>query len=525
VSIKTYNYTYDLVENYFLRNLSESDIWVFGSRTNLPDSVASQNTIAETIDVLSRTAFGVKLDVVDYSFMIRGVFWIQDTIYDKYDSNVDLAGKNFYVVIEPESESGSYEMFKCLSNNYGGPSQVKPQSNQSINQIGGVYVLPDGYTWKYMTSIPFAIYKKFATRGYVPIPRNAQVESIADDSLDFIEVLNIDSNAGYQIVEGQVNSKTANGVYLLDITDTFYEAINVYRDSTLYVESEYGGVEIYTILGSRRVGQRLEVTIQGDVYTDFSSTELITVQVLPQIQIRGNGTGAKAIPVFNQAKNRITSIRMLSGGSGYRQAVATVVTPAYFTQLDSRVTNPATLRPIISPLGGHGANVIRELRSNAICLSAAISSSSNTFSSNSEPIIDNGTYSTIALVKNPVFDDGFESSTFDNRLSIELAGSDPTSLLVVGDVVTQTRNGETVSGVIHEISSNNTILLVDYDGPSSIEFEDTAQIVVRNNVYNISEINRSSYEAGTGDVLYITDFLPVERTPDKTEQFKIILEF
>jgi hypothetical protein len=524
VSIKTYNYTYDLVENYFLKNLSESDMWVFGSRTNLPDFVRSQNTIAETIDVLSKTAFGVKLDIIDYSFMLRGVFWSQGVIYDKYDSNTDLVGKNFYVVVEPESETGSYEIFKCLSNNYGMSSQVKPQSNPSINSIGGIYFLSDGYVWKYMTSIPFAIYKKFATRGYVPLPRNAQVEALAEDSLDFIEVLNADSNAGYQILEGQINSKSANGVYLLDISGTFDEAVNVYRDSVLYAESEEGGVEIYPILGSRRVGQitgqsKLEVTIQGDVFTDFNSTDLINIQVLPQIQIRGTGTGAKAIPIFNQTKTRIASIRMLSGGSGYRQAVATVVTPAYFAQLDAQVRNPAILRPIISPVGGHGANVIRELRSNAICLSAAISSASNT------EVIDNGTYSTLSLVKNPSFDVGFDSDTFDNRLSITLDGIDPTALLVVGDVVTQTRDGETVSGIIHEIADNNTILLVDYDGPSSIQFEDTAQIVVRNNVYNISEINRSSYEAGTGDVLYITDFIPVERTPDKTEQIKIILEF
>jgi hypothetical protein len=518
VTIKTYNYTYDLVENYYLKNLSESDMWIFGSKTNRTEIVSSQNTIAETIDILAKTAFGKKFSLLDYSFMIKNITWVQDKVYDKYDSNVDLEGKNFYVVIEPETETGSYDIFKCLSNNYNNPSLIKPQSNQSINQIGGIYILPDGYIWKYMSSIPDTIYKKFSARGYVPIHRNSQVEALATDSLDFIEVLNIESNSGYQILEGSINSKSANSIYQLDINGTFFEAINIYRNSILYAETQENGVEIYPILASRRVGQRLEVTIQGDVFADFNSNDLINVQVLPQIQIRGNGTGAKAIPIFNQTRNRIASVRMLSGGSGYTQAVAEVITPAYFAQLDTQVTSVAALRPVISPVGGHGTNAIRELRSNAICLSSNISSAG-------ADITDKGSYTAIALVKNPTFEEEFVSNSFDNRLSITLSGADQTALLVVGDIVTQTRDGETVSGVIHEIVDGNTILLVEYDGTSSIQFEDTAQITVRNNVYNISAINRSSYNAGTGDVLYISDFPPVERTPDKSEQIKIILEF
>jgi hypothetical protein len=518
VTIKTYNFTYDLIENYYLRNLLESEYWLFGSRSTRTEITPSRNTFGETVDVLGKTVFGSKFSTLDYSFMVRSIFWVQGTTYSKYDSNEELAGKNFYVIVEPESETGPYDVFKCISNNYDGPSEIKPQSNESINQTGGVYRFPDGYVWKYMTSIPFAIYRKFAARGYAPIPRNAQVEQIASDGIDFIEVLNPDSNAGYQFLEGTVNSKTQNSVYLLDIQGSFFEAINVYRDTVLYAETQEGGVEVYPIIGSRRVGQRLEVTIQGDVFADFNPTDLISIQVIPQVRITGNGTGAKAIPLFNSQRTRISSIRILTSGSGYTQASATIVTPAYFAQLDVLTTSIASLRPVISPIGGHGANVIRELRANAIGLSAAISSIGT-------DIVDNGKYTTLALVKNPEFDEEFSGASFDNRLKIELLGTDPTALMVVGDIVTQTRLGETVTGVIHEIESENSIYLVDYDGNSSIEFDSSSQISVRNNIYNIAQINRSSYEAGSGEVLYITDFLPVERTEDKTEQIKVILEF
>jgi len=513
---KTSNFLYDLIENYYLSNLLQNDFWLFGSRSDIEEPIISKNTNFEVTDILNKTVFGKKFQTLDYSFAIRSIFWSQDTIYQKYDDREDLTNKSFYVVVEPESETGQYEVFKCISNNYGTKSQIKPQSNESINQIGGIYSLPDGYIWKFMNSIPLSVYRKFSARGFIPIPRSAQVESLANDGIDFIEVTNRDSNIGYQIITGTVNSKSKTGVYLLDTQGTFLEATNVYKDTVLYAETEEGGVEIYPILGSRRVGQRLEVTIQGDVFSDLGSEDLIDIQIIPQIVIRGDGTGAKAIPSFTE--NRITSVRMISKGSGYTQAEAEVITPAYFAQLDEMVRNPVTIRPIISPAGGHGTNVIRELLSNAICLSGSITS-------NGTNITDKGTYSTLAMVKNPTFSEGFSADSFDNRLTMILQGTSITSLLVVGDIVSQTHSGETVTGIIHEIVNGNTIKLINYTGKSSVGFVSDVQIEVRGNVYNISQINTSSYENGSGKLMYISDFIPVERTTEKTEQIKFLLEF
>jgi hypothetical protein len=518
VTIKTYSYTYDLVENYYLKNLLEGDFWIFGGRSFREEPPRSLNTNAESIDVLSKTVFGRKLSQLDFSFMVRNILWTQGSVYQKYDDKTVLDNANFYVVIEPESESGPYEVFKCLSNDYNKPSQVKPVSNSSINEIGGVYTLSDGYTWKYMTSIPFEVFRKFTARGFVPIPRNSQVEALAVDGIDFIEVENPESNLGYQFIEGSINSKSQDGVYLLNIASSFFEATNAYRNSVVYVETEEEGAEVYSILTSRRVGQLLEVTIDGDIFTDFDSTSLITIQVLPKIDITGNGTGAKAIAIFNQQRNRISAVRILESGQGYSQATANVITPNYFSQLDEQVTSIATIRPIISPKGGHGSNIIRELRSNAICLSTSINSLGT-------EITDTGNYTTLALVKSPQFEETFSALSFDNRLEFVLQGTAPTATLQVGDIVTQTRNGQTVSGVIHEIVDGNTFFLIDFDGPSSIEFDSGFQINIRNNTFNISVINRPEYNAGTGDVLYITDFFPIERSADNTEQIKLLLEF
>jgi hypothetical protein len=518
VSIKTSNFTYDVIENYYLNNLLENEFWLFGSRSNREEVTSTRNASKELLDVLSKTVFGKNLSPLDFSFMIRSIFWEDGRIYDNFDDEEDLENKQFYVLVEPETETGSYEVFKCISNNYGSRSTVKPQINNSINQIDGFYNLSDGYIWKYMTSISSALYRKFSTRGFAPIVRNAQVESIANDGIDYIEILNPDDNFGYQKLEGSINSQSGFGLYLLNINTSFFEAINSYRDSVLYVESQETGVKLYTINSSRKIGQRLEVLIDGDIFTDFNPSETITILILPQIRISGNGTGAIAIPTFNTNRTRINGIRIIDQGQGYTKATAIIVDPPYFTQADASVAVRAEVRPIIGPPGGHGSNIISELNLKTIGLSSSISSLM-------AEIPDVGSYTSIALVKNPIFEESFSATSFDNRLKIELEGTNPVSGLVLGDTVLQTQGSETVSGIIHEIEGSNIIYLVDYDGPQTIQFDADFQLVVRNSIFNINTIELSDYVAGSGTVIFVTDFLPVERSEDKTEQIKILIDF
>jgi hypothetical protein len=369
-----------------------------------------------------------------------------------------------------------------------------------------------------MTSIPFSLFRKFSASGFAPIVRNIQVETIANDGIDFIEVSNPETNNGYQKLEGTINSQSAANIYVLNINTSFFEIINGYRDSILYVESQETGVALYNITASRKVAQNLEVTIDGNIFNDFSPAETITIRVLPQVKISGDGTGAVAIPVFNIERTRISGIRILSEGSGYTQATAEIIDPFYFTQGDETLSVKAEIRPIISPKGGHGFNIISELKSKTIGLSGSVSSVGTN-------VADTGNYTTVALVKNPEFDEQFAGTTVDNRLKIELEGTAPTNSLVVGDVVTQIQGNQTLNGVIHEIEGSNIIYLVDYDGPYSVDFNSNFQLVVRGSVFNINTIESSEYVAGSGDVLFVADFLPVERSQDKTEQIKLLIDF
>ena len=612
MAIKLNNFDYDTVENYYQKNLLENNFWIFGANALETLTPLSKNTSSQETDFLCKTVFGSKLNVGDITFMLSTILWQQNVVYTAYDDTENLTGKNFYVVVKPDIESGSYHIFKCISNNNSGPSTTKPEFNSSINLLNGLYSLNDGYVWKYMTSVPFSLYKKFATRNYTPLIRNPQVEQLANDGIYSILIENLATNSGYSELNGSVTrtSVTAERYRVYIQSTTIFEPfLNNYADRVLYVEKfqpspDIGG-RTFEILSSGSDGLNNNfIDIQYVTYGTFTIDTDDVIKILPQVKITGDGTGAIAIPILDNF-NKITNIEILNPGTGYTKAVAVVVNPRNFdTENANRLDVKCTLRPVISPAGGHGSNPYKELNSKHIGISKSISSLNQT------NIPSTNKYSKIGLVKNPVFNqsiataataqigntiqlvsiDGiatgqviqfrnaipvnttvtaintsnntvtlststtavinqgqmivFEpASTFDNRLKITIISD--VSDIVAGDMVMQTNpeTKETITGFVHEVDYTNKILyIIEYDGPHRATFKAvetvagnpvSLNLLVRNvsrSINNeVSPINKqikySPYQSGTGSVLFITDFTPVNRTTDKTEQIKLVIDF
>ena len=65
---------------------------------------------------------------------------------------------DFYVVTD------EYNVYKCLDNNNNAVSTFKPVGT-TVDPV----IMPDGYMWKYMYSIPIALRNKFLTDAYMPV--------------------------------------------------------------------------------------------------------------------------------------------------------------------------------------------------------------------------------------------------------------------------------------------------------------------------------------------------------------------
>src|SRR5574343_263792 len=85
--------------------------------------------------------------------------WISGTVYTEYSDSAIIENQPFYVMTDEKN------VYKCLFNNNGAPSTVKPTSTNPVN----VSYTPDGYIWKFMSQISNSDFMKFATGKYIPI--------------------------------------------------------------------------------------------------------------------------------------------------------------------------------------------------------------------------------------------------------------------------------------------------------------------------------------------------------------------
>ena len=525
MSIKLNKFDYDLVEQYYTRNLLQNDFWLFCSHGDEEQKPFSQNTDFNSRDVLSQLVFGSKYNQQDISFMLPIIFWESNIVYEQYDDKAVLKDQPFYVVVEPEIESGNYHIFKCLSNNNRSPSIEKPEFNPSIQN--GIYNLSDGYVWKYMAFTPFTLFRKFAARGLLPVLRNQEVENIADTGVYNIVVENRNENSGYERITGLIRSiNIENGITRIFLrglfSETFrsnpiFEVPNTYSERSLFIKKSIFSSSISAIeLKIRNSGVQNGIPfVTVSTPANFTIEEDDQVEILPKVEILGDGSGATAITIFNEDNTRINSIRMIATGNDYSNAVAKIVDPVSFDPSNlNRQDIRCITRLIPSPRGGHGSNILRELNVKHLGLSKTITSNSN----NNIPTA--GSYSKFAVAKNPKFEQGFDDTTFDNRIKIEL--NELPSDISIGATV---RQGD-VSGIVHEIDQEtNTLFIVNYKGPYTETFVDSEPLRFQNINFVINNIEYSPYETDTGHVLIISDVTPIERDEERSEQIKLILDF
>ena len=180
----------------FVESLDEtanSIYYVFAARHTPWSNDSTPPDPTDSVDdtfyhVYENMIFGKKVNVADIRHMINNYEWTSGTVYAQYD-NTDgtLPDKQFYVVVP---ESGSYSVFKCLSNNKGVPSTQSPSLTETSPDDEVYITTGDGYQWKYMYSITNDQYNKFATADKIPVVVNQDVvDNAVDGAIDVIEVI------------------------------------------------------------------------------------------------------------------------------------------------------------------------------------------------------------------------------------------------------------------------------------------------------------------------------------------------
>jgi hypothetical protein len=363
-----------------------------GGDTTIP--TPNDTVVNNYINIYNDMLFGKKVGNTDIKAMIPRYDWTSGTTYAMYDDRDPvLYTKQFYATVNTGAQ---YHVYKCLFNDVDTSSTVEPSGTDD-----DAFETSDGYIWKYMYSANNTVMTKFATTQYMPVVANAAVTANATPGS--IEVIKVeDGGIGYaNYLTGHF--ETAADIKVLGNEYAYALGINgstlpdFYNNCLLRITSgnakdEYRVITDYNIVGAQKVAL---INDPFDNVIDVNDTFEVYpfVDVFDTSGVKQTNCIARAI-VTGASSNTVTKIEILNPGSGYRSAIA-VIRPAN----NVGVTANASLRAIMSPPDGHGANCFSELGANYVGVAVKFIENEGV----APELRTENDYRQVGLLKNPLF--------------------------------------------------------------------------------------------------------------------------
>lgn len=280
------------------------------------------------------------------------------------------------------------------------------------------------------------------------------------------------------------------------LTDSFMPVKTlVLDDNTLQYQVQENAVDgaIHSIL----------VTNGGAGYTSNNIT----------VNITGDGLFANAVAVRNTVSFRIDSIIVDNKGSKYTYANV---------KITSNTGAGANATAVISPPGGHGYDPLYELGGSYLMIDTRIKGDE------SATITVANDFRQVAIIENPYIYN--ETNTVSNvtvsqLTTLTMAESSSTTNYQEDEWVYQGKNlaNATFRGIVVDWDySNNKLKL------SNVKGTPTSDLITGNTSTTtryVSSILDPDMQPYSGKLLYIDQIVPIERSLDQTEEFKIVLSF
>ena len=362
---------------------TDNNLYVFVGKTydwETGSAPALQDSDKDTVhDIWKDVVHAVRVVENDIEHVVPRYDWTSGQIYNHFvHDNATLYSNTtpFYVRTSVDN------VYKCIANN--GQSTVEPTGTSTEE-----FTTSDGYTWKFMYGYNSALKTKFETIDYIPV--KLETNSIIPQ-YDVQQTAVIGDIKQIQVLENGNNYITDTGNISAISTDKYYITLdgsasgttNAYLNYSIFISNGTGAGQIRKITEYNGATKTLRLESPFTVTPTLLSTYIVS----PTVEIKGNGIDAIARSVVDTNGTNIDSIVMISKGSEYTQASATIV---------GNTGENATLNPIISPPGGHGSNAIHELNGINIMIDKSVAFDEG----NAGKTVDND-FRFYGLVKNPL---------------------------------------------------------------------------------------------------------------------------
>lgn len=279
-------------------------------------NVAQTDSISENLLIRSNALLFKKINQNDASLVCKRYDWTTGVIYDKWDHTLDMSDKTFYVM------NSTYNVYKCLDNNGGIASTVEPTGTPFR-----YFKTADGYTWKYMYTIPSFKRTKFLTFDQMPVQKALSDSFYSKGAVEDVAIVNggtgyTDTLLTYITLSNPSVGSGATATLTTNPLTGAITGVTIGSGGSGYTKG--AKISVASVTGS---GAVLELVIAAGVVTSvniidggvgYENTDVVSITV----------GGAILVPMISRDTGQIVDVSIVDAGAGYTSAPVVTVAVA-----------------------------------------------------------------------------------------------------------------------------------------------------------------------------------------------------
>ena len=547
--VNSSNFKEDVANSAVYVGIGKGDVW--SNSTSDTTDLATAPTPGDHLDefgVARSNLIGVKkVASSNLSHVTNRHTWDGATSYVAWDSkDSNIFDKKFYVV------TNEFKVYKCIIAGSGVSTQ---QPTQTLTQPQAE---SDGYTWKFMYTISVTDAEKFLTNAYMPvkyIPMGGEgqvaVAAAAGQTIVLLKEISDDIAVGMTVSgTGQPTAAADRKIAAINGTQitlagniasggmaansvlTFAYAADGDAEANLS-EADYSqylnqkasrddslaaGIERIVLESVDSSGNRTDAATSGSGYTSA-----------PTVTISGDGTGATAtatvasgaitgITINAKGTNYTKANILITGGGGSGGAARAVIAPNYRGQGKS----------------GHGTDPRAELGGFFMGLNVKLDGAAG-----DGDITVGNDFRQIMLLKNPLNGSGASSGqiasadTLKALDKLDFTSSFTTKTIndIVVDEVMTGGSANAPKAFVTEVDTTNGFVFFHQNQKTGFEPFDNGETITFGTSGTVGTLESSNaviaaeLDRESGELLFLENRLPINRTASQIEDIKIILEF
>lgn len=435
-----------------------------------------------------------KVLATDVTFAADRNNWTSGTVYQPYTYTTEFQSNNFFVLTD------EYNIYKCMGNNSGGQSTVKP-----TGRLTTVFTTGDGYRWKFMGEVSAGDAIKYISTNYLPVKT-----LLSDDGSFQWDVQAAAANGAIETVtvsSGGSSYKTNSGVVVAANTTTITLATTangtsgVYVGSSVYITDGTGAGQKRLITGYNGGQKRAIITPAFSTPPNGSSTYIVS----PTISVL-KGDGANFSAYSTVSGGAVATVEVLNIGSNY--SYANVVVTANGTTGGSG----AVLAPQLSPQGGHGADPVTELSAHNVMVYIQFAGDE------SGAFFANNDFRMIGIVANPKLANGSLATGSSYLVAPKLVLGAGSGTFQADETVTGGTSG--AKGSVVEYANSTCIIVSNVIGTFTTE---TVTGGTSGASRSVSSIVASPMKKYSGSMVFTENRAPIVRSDNQEENFRLVI--